>query len=349
MKLESQSFWRNIKTLIPFLILAAVGVSIILKVSADFGSQTNVLMANMSTLERILLIPIFILYYPIKLIIPIHFSSPYFIPFENNLLAKLTALCLLVSLLFLLIKLWLKGNYSILLFGIVFYFIMMIPFLQFIPAFDNPIGDRFVYIGSIGLLITLGGILMRLNKILSQNWVYGIVGVLLLFSAFQTYQRTQVWNNSISLYSDCKEKWPNHPYPYYALGVEHTDLNHPQKAIDEFIASEKLGNQSYELYYYKALNYINAQDYLSATTNLELALQRKKTKEALMNLGNCNIILNRAQVAINNFNQALQLDEFYTKARKGRAHAALEIGDTISACEDWDELKEIQMLKKYCH
>ncbi|MCI5055480.1 MAG: hypothetical protein MRY83_05180, partial [Flavobacteriales bacterium] len=229
----------------------------------SFDAVNNTLMTEMSALKRLALIPVLLLYYPFKLIIPIHFSTPYFIPFQNN-----TAVFVLMSIVALMIiciftyaflkskKPWHKG--------IIFYIVMMLPLIQIIPFGDNPINDRYGYFSILGILMAIGIAIEYTQQIRYPKFLVLAVSCLILFSMYQTAHRISAWQNSITLYEDCRSKWPNHPYPYYALAVIQTNNSENTKALKYFKKAKELGIKNATSLYYESLNHIALENYKSA-------------------------------------------------------------------------------------
>jgi tetratricopeptide (TPR) repeat protein len=99
-------------------------------------------------------------------------------------------------------------------FGILFYVVMLLMVIQFISVGKAIIADRYTYIPYIGLTFIIG---MWLDYLLSKKQAFrigGIVlaGILFLFSLFFIYttvERTRVWKNDITLWTDALGKYPD--------------------------------------------------------------------------------------------------------------------------------------------
>jgi hypothetical protein len=99
-------------------------------------------------------------------------------------------------------------------FGFLFYFVNIILVLQFLSVGPALMADRYTYVSYIGLAF-IGG--MEFDRLYNSKKVFAnsikslVAGLLIIYGivfAFLTYQRTHVWKNSNTLWTDVIEKFP---------------------------------------------------------------------------------------------------------------------------------------------
>jgi len=99
-------------------------------------------------------------------------------------------------------------------FGILFYFLTIVLVLQFLSVGKAILADRYTYIPYIGLSFILGTITdyFILKKSSLKYIGYGLAVATLIMTivfSFMTYERTKVWKNDITLWSDVLRQYPD--------------------------------------------------------------------------------------------------------------------------------------------
>jgi len=111
------------------------------------------------------------------------------------------------------------------LFGALFFFITLLPVLKLIPfgAGGAPVADRYMYIPAIGLFFMAGegvnALLLRKaggegGKKLLMLFVIVVIAVFGILS----FQRSKVWHDDVTLWSDVVKKYPDTVVAHYNLG-----------------------------------------------------------------------------------------------------------------------------------
>lgn len=133
------------------------------------------------------------------------------------------------------------------------------------------------------------------------------------------------------------------------------------------IDSTEIGYFTWRAYIKRELN-----DYNGAISDFSLALKRKKEATFFLERANCYFELNKAQLAISDYTNAIQLfekkrvellqkklytgliNEYLTKSHRGRAYSYISLNDSIKACADYSKALDYglygsdEILKKYC-
>ena len=102
----------------------------------------------------------------------------------------------------------------VIVFGILFYFFTIALVLQFLSVGKAIMADRYTYIPYIGLAFILG---MLTDHYLQRKdqWKFGgyvlaaAVIVMSIAFAVKTFERTKIWKNDITLWSDVLQKYPD--------------------------------------------------------------------------------------------------------------------------------------------
>ncbi|HAP02285.1 MAG TPA: hypothetical protein DCQ93_10220 [Bacteroidetes bacterium] len=175
----------------------------------------------------------------------------------------------------------LKKN-RVIVFGLSFYFVSVALVLQFISVGSAIAADRYSYLSYIGLVFLLGWVLNLFFKEGKKLFQFrfaaaALAGIICFTLSYQTYQRTQVWKNSETLWTDVIEKYPHR--------IE--------------VAYKNRGN-----YYGREANKFNEA---LADYKVLLAMQTKDSK-VYSNLGNIYGLMKKGDSAIWAYNKALELD-----------------------------------------
>jgi len=157
--------------------------------------------------------------YILKAFIPV-FQSSYYpypqLPTPGSSLPFLFYVSPLIALLVVAIPLYLsyragENSFRIVLFGLIFYFFNMIIVSQIIGAGPNIMADRYSYVCYFGIFFPLTYFIYRGLTKRKSLLIYGLSGIslyLVLFS-FLCYERTLVWHNSETLWTDVIRQYPH--------------------------------------------------------------------------------------------------------------------------------------------
>lgn len=148
--------------------------------------------------------------YFIRFIVPYPLSAFHPFPASGNL-----GWPILLSPLFVIAVaclLWFFRKQKLIVFGILFYIVNLLLVLQILSIGLTIVSERYTYVPYIGLAFIAGMFLFNKNKI-PTNIALGIAGVYLLIMGVMTFQRTKVWQNSFTLWTDVINKYPDAPHP----------------------------------------------------------------------------------------------------------------------------------------
>jgi len=220
---------------LPFFVPAILTAGIAVAAQKAAGAVGELDMAP--PVYRIFLGCYALMNYVWRLVLPINLSVVYPYPVSDG---RITTPWVYLSPLALLPLGWagylLARRSRALLFGLSFFAITIAPFLQFFPLGSALYADRYTYISSIGLFLVAGILVTaalhaggwRARALLTLSTVY------LLFLASNTFTRTQVWQDSMKLYTDGIEKEPTAAMLYFLRADLYERQGDVKKAIDDW-------------------------------------------------------------------------------------------------------------------
>jgi tetratricopeptide (TPR) repeat protein len=175
-------------------------------------------------------------------------------------------------------------------FGSAFFLIIMLPLLQFLPFGEAIVADHYVYLASIGIFYILAeGFVWLYEKKMEYLRIKQVFLLALLFLAVGTLctlaaQRCRVWKDSVTLWTDALNKYPNLPTAHNQRGLEFMERKEYDKAQSDFNYSLSLPDSKYyrrqrqesRVYYYINLSslYIAQGRYQEARGLLEEIIRK---------------------------------------------------------------------------
>ena len=172
------------------------------------------------------------------------------------------------------------------------------------------INDRFTYLPSIGLYWMLASVT---GKVLGSRWRsvgIALLIVYILILGFLSFNRSKIWFNGISLWSDVISQYPKLAFAYDNRGNSYVQENRNKEAFDDFSKAIALNDHFASAYVNRAILFAkNAQ----------------------------------AQEALNDFNKAIESDPNYANAYFNRGIFYLQKSDQLKAKEDFLKAKELGM------
>ncbi len=182
--------------------------------------------------------------YVVKLLVPLNLAMiyPHIVNEKGNLPVMFYLAPVIILLCIALTYFFFRKNRAIV-FGLLFYITSVVLVLQFLSVGSAIMADRYSYLSSVGILLVVAYAINRSLEtdsftVLKYPVIMMVVVVALLFS-FQTYARTQIWKNSITLWTDEMNKYPNVQFTHYEkllveLGLAYQDLKKYDLALDDW-------------------------------------------------------------------------------------------------------------------
>jgi len=229
-------------------------------------------------------------------------------------------------------------------FGVLFYFATIALVLQFVTVGKAIMADRYSYIPYIGLFFIVGMLYSKYfysEKGLLNKLKIPVMAVLILYGAilgYTTFERTKIWLNSLTLFSDVITKYPNVDTAYKNRGNYYARVTQEyDKALTDF-------NRYIELNPSDALIFSNRGNLHGLMGNYELALEDYSRSAAIdslkvdtyVNKGVTYVRMEQYEQAIRELNKAALLESDNIIIYSNRAYAYLQAGRLEEAIKEYD-------------
>lgn len=252
-----------------------------------------------------------LLFYIYKLLIPVNLSGFYRYPAITN--GTIPSIYLAYPVIALLVGAavaytWRYTKHIV--YGVGFYLINLLLVLQFVTVGSALVADRYTYIPYIGLSLIIGyGVQYFIidKQLKNEQLRNGLLGVFILwlgFLAFQTFNRTQVWENEEVFWTDVLDYNPKDWGALNSRGIYYRKAGKEDKALKDF--NEAINIKS------------------------DFAL-------ALGNRGNIYFRRNDDEKALEDYNRAINADGATARIYANRGAAYMRVGQNEKAIADFNQ------------
>lgn len=325
-KFQFKQVWNKI----PFFILSLVtGLAGIYFLGYEGTLETGTVLPF---IQRIFIGTYSFCVYLIKSVLPYQLSAIYPNPAKISVLYYASAL-LVILLAFLIYK---SGKHrKDLIFGSLFFFFNVIFILQVVGAGQTFIADRFTYIAYIGLFFLIARALNFLYISKWKTYVIFLGMIYLVVLGIVTWNRTQVWKNSETLFSDVIRKYPKFAIAYNNLGFYYRDQNQNEKAIAAYGKSIEINPEGYISYNNRGEAYFDRGEIDKALEDMNMAIKLKPDYiKALSNRGAALGSKKEFVLALKDLDKAIALDTKNLKAYSNRSLVYYSLGNFEKASKD---------------
>ena len=149
--------------------------------------------------------------YAVRFFVPYPLSA--FHPFPETKNLGLPILLSPAFMIGVLVLLWLKRKNKLVVFSVLFFMINLILVLQIVSIGGTLLAERYTYMPYIGLAFLFGMLLEKYAASWNKYMVWGIPAAVLLIFAVITFQRTKVWKDSDTLWTDAIKHFPGASVP----------------------------------------------------------------------------------------------------------------------------------------
>ncbi|MBM2814657.1 MAG: repeat-containing protein YrrB [Ignavibacteria bacterium] len=225
--------WKSIYEKIPFFIVSLILGLVTIDAQKAEGSLKSI-PAN-TLVDKILLFFYGLFFYIYKMFVPLGLSANYSAPPKTG--DSIPAIVLITPIVIIglvALALYLRKKSKILSFGCLFYFITILPVLQIVPVGNAFTADRFFYIPSIGLFFALAAGIhylyshLKNSEYLNRRLILTIITIIFLLLSFLSWQRTKIWKDEMTLFTDVIKTNPTFSLAYNNIGnVYNSQKNYP--------------------------------------------------------------------------------------------------------------------------
>ena len=118
-----------------------------------------------------------------------------------------------IFMLALLAVIWFKRKNKLLVFSFFFFVINLALVLQIVSIGGTLLAERYTYVPYIGIAFFIGMLLDKYSARNNRSLIWGIAGAVVLVFGIMTFQRTKVWKDSDTLWTNVIEHFPNSSVP----------------------------------------------------------------------------------------------------------------------------------------
>ncbi len=130
-----------------------------------------------------------------------------------------------------------RRRYPLASFGFFVFILLLAPTSSFIPIADL-VAERRMYLPFIGVLLIVAEFVRRWKA--SRNVVIGALAGILVVEAFLTWQRNQLYGDTVAIWKDTVEKSPHKFRPGFQLAKAYFDENRFSEAAQEYARTASL-------------------------------------------------------------------------------------------------------------
>ncbi|PCH99327.1 MAG: hypothetical protein COB85_00040 [Bacteroidetes bacterium] len=211
-------------------------------------------------------------------------------------------------------------------FGSLFFFFGIALVLQFFPVGPNIVTDRYTYVPYIGLFFIIGKAYIYVADSANQRiasfkniFLIALVGVIGVFG-YLSHERTKVWKNSETLWTDVIASFPNTSEGYLNRGQYYTDTDQFDKALLDYEVTLQLNPRSTLAYINRGNVYGRRGIYDQALFNYGKAIELSPTASKIyLNRGNVYGMKGFIDSSIVDYTKAISLERNYLDAYINRA------------------------------
>lgn len=251
--------WKTVLEKVPFFILSLVFGIVAIFAQKEMNYINPI---GLSAFQSLFYAPYSLWVYLFKFLIPVNQLSLYEYPLTpDGNLPFYIYFSPVIFLLFIWViwKTWKSNSYVT--FGLLFFLATIFPVLQFLPVGGAIVSERYTYIPYIGLsiIVSMAFWEYRTKLILKNRRMMDYAGIFILaLMVLLTWNRTKVWKDSISLWTDLIEKNPACLQAYSNRASFHNEMKDFDKAISDLNEAIKLDvndSKKLNLYFSRAMMY----------------------------------------------------------------------------------------------
>lgn len=278
--------------------------------------------------------------YVYKAIAPLNLSLMYPYPPRNALYYSVCFISVVFIISAISLAIFSRRYTRKVIFSLSFALITILPVLQLIPIGSSIMADRYTYLPSVAVSYLAGLGLLRIYNMKSgsgQTMKHMTTAALALFIAgmsYLTYERSKVWKDSITVFSDVINKYPEVYMAYNNRGVAYLGDGRTSDAIADFERSIAINRDQFGVYNNLGIIYNKMNMPEKSMEALRKAMSLNPDYAGTYNnLGNTYARLGREREALEAFEKAVKLDPNFSDAYYNMAELFKRAGDEVKAAE----------------
>jgi len=200
-----------------------------------------------------------------------------------------------------------------LVFGVSLFVIPLLPTLQFLPIGYAIIAERYVYISYLGLFYLLA---CALQKFTGRSAGFrpfvaiGVVGASVLLFGYLAHERSKVWKDSYTLWTNVIENYPEKVFGYYQRGGYFTSSGRPDLALPDYQQTVRVDPDFSDGYNHIGMAHFQMKDFNRAVASCTRAIELDGSNHmAYVNRGVIYMNLAKYESALTDLDQAISLKD----------------------------------------
>ncbi|MCX8021390.1 MAG: tetratricopeptide repeat protein [Syntrophorhabdaceae bacterium] len=334
---------------LPFLLITIPFFSITLSLQDTAISPEVALLFP----DNLLFLSYRILFYFIKLILPVHLSA--FYPYPQKVSQGLPFIFVfslfIVIISFSIVTIFYKKiiDKRDTVFGILFFFMTIFPVIQIVPIGRTIVSDRYTYVPYIGLFYVLSLWLYKIFDGIKRRgrWLklsmMGLTIFVISTLSYLTWERCHVWKDSVTLWSDVIEKYPEAVIAYNNRALSYTERGEYQLAIKDYRKALTIDPDDYTTHTNICSLFIKMGDLKNAYMHCSNAIKLKpEPYDALNGLGTIFFHIKDYKKALIYYRMAVNMNPLFAQAYYNLCSTyqnMREFGLAIEACNRAIEIK----------
>ncbi len=260
---------------LPYFVVALIFGFVAINAQEGTGAIGMRVTQQFNYLDRIFIASYGTATYLWKLVLPVQLSAFYDYPDKTGQMLPAifyASSAIPIVLAFLVFKFY-KTHRSVV-FGIGFFVVTLLMVSQLIPVGRAVLAERYTYLPYIGLafIIGYGFVFLTENRPSLKLPLAGLLGAWGLFLVFTTFQRTKVWKDSESLWSDVIQKQPTADMAYHNLSYFYKSNGQHDKAFPLYEQGLKINPENTDILINRGTHYYNNKKYDPALSDFSKAL-----------------------------------------------------------------------------
>ncbi len=324
---------KSLLNKIPFFILALIFglITISYQKEAGFINEEH----NFNFLTKTVYAGYAYAIYVFKFFFPVSLSSYY--PYPQNIQFAQIILAFVSIVILVFIAILLRRKKFLEAGGLLFFTSNIIFVLQFIPFGEVLVAERYNYLSSVGIIITVAGFLISIQSKIKNKTVVSI-GVICIGIVFgiTCSSRNKTWKDSVVFYKDILKKFPESYVITNSLGAEYMKKNDFASAQEWFEKTKKIKPDYYSVYYNEGLNYLKQNKIEKAYNSLSKSIELHPYYKALMARATILEQNNQEKAAIDDLDLIIKMKPDHAKAHHLRAICKEKLRRFDEALADYD-------------
>jgi protein O-mannosyl-transferase len=248
--------WKPVLEKIPFFL-----ISLMFGIVAIFAQKANnyVNPHGIPVFQSLFYAPYSLWVYFVKFFVPAYQIAVYEYPLNSA--GTIPSYIYISPLIFLILVFVVWKTYKshkYVTFGLLFFLAVIFPVLQFLPVGSAIIAERYTYVPYIGLSLIIAvafwenrsGMTLKNRRILDYAGLF----ILLLMTAL-TWNRTEVWKDSVALWTDVMKKNPGCVQAYINRAFIYNENKQYDYALADLTDGLKIDSTNYTLYKNRGIIY----------------------------------------------------------------------------------------------